>query len=148
MLLNACLNSKKFFAFPVACQYLTLICKIQSEQRSCFKLEEVIQLPPRASYSKGFSPVVALPEPVCVAFTDFSFNHCVPSITHIKQRCCFLSSVNQSCLEIMQKRTILGLSNWNGISKLPQNTHETIRLHVYYTQLQGFFRHVTSVITF
>lgn len=69
MLLNACLDTQKFLVFPVACQCLILICKIRSEQRIRFKLEEAIQLPPRASYSKEFSPVVALPEPVRVWLT-------------------------------------------------------------------------------
>lgn len=66
MLSNARLDMQKFFAFPVPNQYMILTCKIQSGIRTCFKLEEVIQLPPRASYSKEFSPVAALSEPVCV----------------------------------------------------------------------------------
>lgn len=66
MVLNAHLGMQKFFAFPTPRQYLILICTIQSEHRTSLKLEEVIPLPCRVSYSKELSPVVALPEPECV----------------------------------------------------------------------------------
>lgn len=83
-------------------------------------MEEVIQLPPRASYSK----VVALPLYGYMYMLGCLYQLLLPPVfasrnPHQKS-CYFLSSVNQSCPEIMQKRTVL----WLVIVMTSQNYHK------------------------